>query len=80
MAEGRKLTIGELQVLGGCWCSLGEIGEIMKKPTWNLTWGAMNNINSAFYQETEAFLNREACYLSTDKLKEWIEKEKIKYI
>jgi len=74
--EGRKLTIGELQVLGGCWCDLGELGEIMKKQTWNNTFGAMKNIDSAFYEETGAFMNRDACNLNTDDLKKWIEKRK----
>jgi len=73
---GRKLTIGELQVLGGCWCRLGELGEIMKKRTWGKTFNAMRDIDSAFYDETGAFLKREACYLNTNQLKEWIEKRK----
>ena len=73
---GRKLTIDELQVLGGCWCSLGEIAEIMKKQTWYKTFSAMKSIDSAFYDETGAIMNRDACYLNTDDLKEWIKKRK----
>ena len=74
--KGRKLTIGELQVLGGCWCSLGELGEEMKEMTWRKTFSAMNQINSAFYDETGAFIGLDACYLNTTDLKKWIEKKK----
>jgi len=72
----RKLTIGELQVLSSCWCNLSKLGEIMKEHTWNKTFSAMNDINSAFYEETGVFINRDACNLNTTDLKKWIEKRK----
>ena len=73
----KKLTIGELQVLGGCWCSLRNLGEKANESSYRKMLSAMNVIDSAFYEETDgALLNEDMCGLNTTDLKEWIEKRR----
>lgn len=76
-----KLKIGELSQLVTCWCNTVELAEKIDPKREKLGLlpldRAADELSNAFYAQTNVpLLTSEPCYLSTDKLQEWIEKKR----